>query len=642
MKFIPFLLFISASIFAQNSAKQQVVEAKIEKVTVFLNGAEVTRIGKVNILAGRTELVFKGISPQIDKQSIQVKSEGRFTVLSVVNQMGNQQEKEKQGEITKLDTQKELIEDKIKTERTNLTVFKREEEMLVKNQNVGGVSTGLKIEEFKLAVEYQRSRMQEVLSKQLEIERNIKKLESEIKKVNQLLTDLTVVQSSNSSEIIVTVAAKELVNGALTISYFVENAGWTPTYDLRVEDISKPINLAYKANVYQFSGENWKEVKLTVSTANPKQKGTPPLLNNWIWGIPNNYSSYYNSIDNQPKNLSEITGKVRFSGDLSAVPGASVQIKGTNFGTTTDANGFYRINIPPNLSKTGIVLTVSSVGFMKQEITVNNRSEIDVNLIEDMKALEEVAVVGYGSQRKSESPKMDDVLQGRAAGVDVRIRGNSTIKSTPVPLEISEKDAPTSQQFEIKIPYNIPSDGKVYTVEIKEEEIPAVYEYYCVPKIDRDAFLTAKVIDWEKYRLLEGETNLYLEGTYLGKSSLNLSNKDTLSISLGRDKNIIVNRTRVKASQKKQFIGSSKVDTRFYEIVVRNTKKQAINLVIDDQFPLSFNKEVEVNDKDAPEASTNNDTGKITWKFSLEPTNEKKLNMRYTVKSPKVGYLEVE
>jgi hypothetical protein len=640
MKFIPFLLFISASIFAQNSAKQQVVEAKIEKVTVFLNGAEVTRIGKVSMTAGRTELVFRGISPQIDKQSIQVKSEGRFTVLSVVNQMGNQLEKEKQVEITKLDAQKELIEDKIKTERTNLTVFKREEEMLVKNQNVGGVSTGLKIEEFKLAVEYQRSRMQEVLTKQLEIERNIKKLDNEIKKVNQQLTDLTVVQSSNSSEIIVTVSAKELVNGALTISYFVENAGWTPTYDLRVEDISKPINLAYKANVYQFSGENWKEVKLTVSTANPKQKGTPPLLNNWIWGIPNNYSNYYNSIDNQVKNLTEVTGKVRFSGDLSSVPGASVQIKGTNFGTTTDANGFYRINIPPNLSKTGIVLIISSVGFMKQEVTVNNRSEIDVNLAEDVKALEEVAVVGYGVQRKSE---MDGIFQGRAAGVDVRIRGNSTIsKSASVPLEITEKDAPTSQQFEIKMPYNIPSDGKVYTVEIKEEEIPAIYEYYCVPKIDRDAFLTAKVIDWEKYKLLEGETNLYLEGTYLGKSSLNLSNKDTLNVSLGRDKNIIVNRTRVKASQKKQFIGSSKIDTRSYEIVIRNTKKQAINLVIDDQFPLSFNKEVEVNDKEAPEASTNSDTGKITWKFNLEPTNEKKLNMKYTVKSPKVGYLEVE
>jgi Domain of unknown function (DUF4139)/N-terminal domain of unknown function (DUF4140) len=640
MKFIPFLLFISASIFAQNSAKQQVVEAKIEKVTVFLNGAEVTRIGKVSMAAGRTELVFRGISPQIDKQSIQVKSEGRFTVLSVVNQMGNQLEKEKQVEITKLDAQKELIEDKIKTEKTNLTVFKREEEMLVKNQNVGGVSTGLKIEEFKLAVEYQRSRMQEVLTKQLEIERNIKKLESEIKKINQQLTDLTVVQSSNSSEIIVTVSAKELVNGALTISYFVENAGWTPTYDLRVEDISKPINLAYKANVYQFSGENWKEVKLTVSTANPKQKGTPPLLNNWIWGIPNNYSNYYNSIDNQVKNLTEITGKVRFSGDLSSVPGASVQIRGTNFGTTTDANGFYRINIPPNLSKTGIVLIISSVGFMKQEVTVNNRSEIDVNLAEDVKALEEVAVVGYGVQRKSE---MDGILQGRAAGVDVRMRGNSTIsKSASVPLEITEKDAPTSQQFEIKMPYNIPSDGKVYTVEIKEEEIPAIYEYYCVPKIDRDAFLTAKVIDWEKYKLLEGETNLYLEGTYLGKSSLNLSNKDTLSVSLGRDKNIIVNRIRVKASQKKQFIGSSKIDTRSYEIIIRNTKKQAINLVIDDQFPLSFNKEVEVNDKEAPEASTNNDTGKITWKFNLEPTNEKKLNMKYTVKSPKVGYLEVE
>lgn len=618
------------------SQAQQSVNSKIDKVTLFLNGAFVERSAKTSLVNGKTELVFKGVSPQIDKQSLQVKGEGKFTVLSVSHQLGNLLDKFKQEEITKIEVQKVFVEDKIKIEKNNLLVYKREEEMLLKNQVIGGTYSGMKANDLKESVEFQRLRMQEVLNKQLEFERSLRKLDEEIRKVNQQLTEINISKDITMSEVIVTVSAKENVaNAIFQISYFVQNAGWTPTYDFRVETLTEPINITYKANVYQYSGEDWKDVKLSLSTANPRKNGVAPVLKNWVLGVRNDYSEYLNNI-NAPINdaVTEVRGKVIAKNGGDALQGIMINLKGTSLGTATDINGNYKINIPPNLI-TKKVLEFSFVGMKKQEVNISSNI-INVEMEDDFNSLDEVVVVGYGTQKRTD---LTGVLEGRVSGLN--IRGNNSMKKTEL-INIDEKEAPTSQSFDILIPYSIPSDGKVYVVEVKEDEITAIYEHFCVPKIDTDVFLNAKIIDWEKYKLLEGEASLFVDGTYLGKSKLNLSNKDTLNLSFGRDKNVSVTRTKLKDFQKRQFIGSYKSEQRAYEISVRNTKNEPINLVLEDQFPVSKMKEVNVEDKEAPEAEINEETGKLIWRKKVWPTKEQKFTFKYTVKSPKSGFVEVE
>lgn len=611
------------------SQAQQSVNSKIDKVTLFLNGAFVERSAKTSLVNGKTELVFKGVSPQIDKQSLQVKGEGKFTVLSVSHQLGNLLDKSKQEEITKIEVQKVFVEDKIKIEKNNLLVYKREEEMLLKNQVIGGTYSGMKANDLKESVEFQRLRMQEVLNKQLEFERSLRKLDEEIRKVNQQLTEINTSKDITMSEVIVTVSAKENVaNAIFQISYFVQNAGWTPTYDFRVEKLTEPINITYKANVYQYSGEDWKDVKLSLSTANPRKNGVAPVLKNWFLGVRNDYSEYLNNI-NAPVNdaVTEVRGKVNAKNGGDALPGVTVTLKSTSLGTQTDVNGNFKINIPPNLTAKK-VLKFSMVGMNTQEVNISSNI-INVEMEEDSKTLDEVVVVGYGVQRKT-------AMTG--AMTEIRDSKGNRVQR----LEVDEKEAPTSQSFDILIPYSIPSDGKVYVVEVKEDEIPAIYEHFCVPKIDTDVFLNAKIIDWEKYKLLEGEASLFVDGTYLGKSKLNLSNKDTLNLSFGRDKNVSVTRTKLKDFQKRQFIGSYKSEQRAYEISVRNTKNEPINLVLEDQFPVSKMKEVNVEDKEAPEAEINEETGKLIWRKKVLPAKEQKFTFKYTVKSPKSGFVEVE
>ena len=94
-------------------------------------------------------------------------------------------------------------------------------------------------------------------------------------------------------------------------------------------------------------------------------------------------------------------------------------------------------------------------------------------------------------------------------------------------------------------------------------DLPAFYQYYCVPKIDKDAFLIANIVDWEKYNLLEGEANVFFEDTYVGKTLMDVRYaSDTLEISLGRDKKVSVNREKIKDFTNKQFIGNNKEETR--------------------------------------------------------------------------------
>ncbi len=97
--------------------------------------------------------------------------------------------------------------------------------------------------------------------------------------------------------------------------------------------------------------------------------------------------------------------------------------------------------------------------------------------------------------------------------------------------------------------------------------------------MDPSAFLTAKIINWQDYNLQSGEASLYFEGTYLGKTYIDLdATADTLALSLGKDNAVKISRKLVKEFSSKKFIGSNRTETREYEISVRNTKSVPVNI----------------------------------------------------------------
>jgi hypothetical protein len=412
------------------------------------------------------------------------------------------------------------------------------------------------------------------------------------------------------------VDSKETKNVNFHLFYNVKDAGWYPSYDVRVKDVTKPLNVLMNANVFQRSGETWKNISVFLSTGNPNDNATPSQLQPWRLGFYDPTVSFRNQ-----GTLGLATGRVT-NDEGEPIPGATVLIEGSNLGTATDKNGFFRLeNFSPNS-----VLQVSSVGFESKEVPLQP-GYFTISLQPARQALQEVVVLGYGSSK---------ALRGKTSGVEVNDETRSKNKQSMKPVTVATQYEPTTTVYKIQDKYNLETDGKTTTIGIKQFEIPALYNYFSVPKIDPSAFLSANIVNWQDYDLQSGEASLYYEGSYLGKTYIDLgSASDTLSLSLGKDNGIKVSRKTVKEYSSKHFIGSNKTETKTYEISVKNNKRVAVTLNVTGQVPVSITKEINVDDVKTPEAQLDKETGIATWNFTLQPGDEKKLQISYSVKYPK-------
>ncbi len=190
--------------------------------------------------------------------------------------------------------------------------------------------------------------------------------------------------------------------------------------------------------------------------------------------------------------------------------------------------------------------------------------------------------------------------------------------------------------FDIDIPYDIASNGKIHSVVLKELKIQVRYNYYAAPRIEKEAFLMAKLINYSNLNFLAGEANIIFEGTYVGKTLINPNQtSDTLSVNMGRDKRISMTRTKLIDTSGIKFLSSYKEQIFSYEITVRNNKKESILLLLKDQYPVSTNKEITVELLQNDGAKIDLETGILLWNLNLGASETKKIRLSYKVKYPK-------
>lgn len=232
--------------------------------------------------------------------------------------------------------------------------------------------------------------------------------------------------------------------------------------------------------------------------------------------------------------------------------------------------------------------------------------------------------------------EMDTInREGLLNTVNTGIAQKLTNKVTPVKYKtvaVSELTA----SFAIANPYTIPSDAKPYEVDIASYSLDAGYSYVAVPKLDRSAFLVAKISGWEKLNLMDGPMNVYFKNAYVGQSAINTRFvEDTLELSLGRDNQILVTRTKKEDMGSKKLLGSTRKESFKYEIVVKNNKKQTINIEVQDQLPVSLESDIVVDADDISGASHDLPTGKLKWNTSINPGASVTYNLVFSVKYPK-------
>jgi uncharacterized protein (TIGR02231 family) len=518
---------------AQENTK--VISSIITHVTVFNNGAQVTSMSDISLPQGITMLILRGLSPYIDKQSIQVKGKGKFIVLSVSNEINYLSGIEEKAEIDNL--RKKIDELVLKSEdgKMQISILKEEESFLIANKNVNGKQENLEAANFKTLFDFYKNSLTLIRTEILAGERKVNESEKELTKLRQQLDALQSKNNLPSDEVTITVKADASINAKLEINYLVQNAGWYPSYDIRVTKLNEPVSLVYKANVYQNTGVSWNNVSLTFSNASPNKSGNVPALNPY-------YLDYLITSQNVFEDRTKKSAPSMM--EMKAVPGVALS-----------------------------------------------------------KAAEEV--------------------------------------SGPVGFVASENT--TSIEFNVDVSYSIPSEGKSKSIDMMNLELPASFEYQTVPKLVKEAFLIAKVHDWEQYNLLQGEANLYFENTFVGKSVLDTKSvTDTMNISLGHDMGIIVKREKRKNFTNEKFIGNNKIVTLSWEISIRNSKSDLVSLRVSDQIPVSQNKEITVETLELSGGRLDEKTGFVNWNPELKPGETKNIILTYSVKYPKETRVNIE
>ena len=583
------LLSLSMVVSVQANGDENIVPSVLKSAMVYRVGAELTHSAKATLSQGNNELIIDDISNRIDINSLQIGSNGNVTILSVEFSTNFLKPETKLPIVKRLEDSLESVKDELTKVQVVLKTDQELLDLLKANKEIRGDQTGVSVAELTKMMDYYKS-------KTLELQNEISRYrEKEIKlldltgKITRQIKEEEQKNNKTIGKLLLQLYCPLAGQYDFTISYVTPSASWNPSYDLRVENINKPVALAYKAKLLQYTGLDWRQVKLALSTSVPAQHNNAPEINTW-------FLAYVN-----PLNVLPSPASVSMQEWAGAPVASGLQIRGANslsgaYEKTDHAEPLYVVNGSP---------------MSKEEF-----NRIDKKAIKTMNVLKDASATAvYGS---------------RAAGGVVQV----TLKEMGDYVNI--KDNELNVVFDIDMPYDVPSNGKEQNVNLKDFKMPAHYKYYSVPRLDKDAYLVGEIVDWEALNLLPGEANIIFEGTYIGKTSIDANSvQDTLNLTLGRDKRVMITREKLTDFSSVKFLGANKKQTFTYEITVRNNKKEAIQMELRDQYPLSTNKDIEVELLQSDGASVNAETGILTWKPQLAPGEIKKYRVSYSVKYPK-------
>lgn len=599
MRLFPFFL-LSILCFSFKIPEPKIkTNASLKSVTVYRSGANMEHTAFANLNSGNSELIIEGISSYVDINSIQVNCPSQVTILGIEFSNDYLSPENQSPEILILKDSLDKLVEEISKINIQITTSSDMIEILRVNRDIKGSQTGVSVAELAKLMEYYKTQSLLLQNNILKFRKQKTELEKRQSSISNQIVEEQKKNTKSSGRLIIQLSSALAGSYEFKINYISQNAFWTPYYDIRAENIKSPLKFIYKAKISQSTGIDWKKVKLFLSTATPKNYGTAPTLQTWFLG----YINPVNSINRSLAKANTIPAYKEYDAETSSTKLESVVIRG---------QGSISSNSQP-------LYIVNGVPMEKSEF-----DKISPNSIKSTEILKDGAATAlYGSR-------------GSAGVIIITLKDGLEDYIT---VSSSELDV----TYEISIPYDVPTTGKPQIATLKEAVVPASYKYYAVPKLQSDAFLLAEVTDWQSLNLLPGEANIIFEGTYIGKSFIDpFSLTDTLNLTLGVDKRVVIKKEKLTDFSSVKFLGSNKIQTITYELTVKNNKSEPINIILKDQYPVSTNKEIDVNLLQGKDGSVNDETGVITWAIQVAPGKSEKRRISYSVKYPKDKIINIQ
>ena len=554
MKSLLIFVFCLTIVKANAAETEKTIKSKPEKIIVYTQGAQVHRNTLVNLVAGQNTIIFSGLENCINASAIQASGNGNFIIADIQHEVHYPEfDKAKLNGDVRYKKLLKQVNDSLQELNYLIEDITYKSDALSTEKNVllnyslyKGQSKRDSIASLKDGLNYLREKLYNINTEQLKLKREREKLEAKKIILNERIVNVSreLTNQNNTGEveqvdyrILVHVIADQATQATVSLNYYITNAGWTPSYDLRAMSNEQNVKLTYKAQIHQESGIDWGNVKLVLSTANPNRSYNIPSLSPWYLG----YNPY-----------------------------------------------------KQNNNKDSRVLSAPAAG------------------------------AGYSDNAKK-ADDFSDLEQEQK-----EIAAQNAYYYTSVSENVIETE------YEIKLNYNIPSDGKEHFAAIMVKDLKTNYRYKAIPKLNNNVYLTAVLSDWEDAITMGGEASIYYDGSYVGNTSLLPGGtEDTIQLSLGIDKNIAIKRQKIKEKCSQKVLDNDILHQYTYEITMKNSRATKIDIEVEDQLPLAQDKSVVVDRKELSGAKYDEVTGILKWRSTIQAKDSKKLTLMYQVKAPK-------
>jgi hypothetical protein len=641
------LIIVLSALVISTFADEKKVTSDVVNVTIFKDRALVIREAFVDLAKGQHTLIFSDITTDIKDESVRinvpgfnakildVKIERRFTTQSRRESLQNIDDK-----IDKLQQ-----EDKVVFDRIEILNSKKEFVDALKAESGRYYSQTMLLkpnaqQQWNASLQFIDKNLSEIYSDIRHLTRQRVKFAEEIRALEFEKEQVNYVKSENYKEIIVKIEVVQSGRIELQPTYLVNNASWYPTYDARVDTRQKRTELSYYAMVQQTTGEDWQDINLTLSTADPVSVTSLPKLEKWVLDTrrrlskqtpqpprntsASNYSIEYNQNRGLPAGMGSVSGYVVDQQTGEPLVGANLFFEGTTLGTVADINGKFAIT---NVDQGRKTLAVKYIGYEDVSAKMIVREKYNAEMIIEMvPSVIEGETIMVTAQAESPMYSINQSLS------------SSTVSSLPVKLEFSDAYTKAlSTVFALKTKNDIPSDNNAHKITVFKENLEADFNYMAIPKINPKVFLKGKMINSTTYPLLEGELNVFVDNDFVNRAYLGIIvPTDTLELALGVDEGIQVDKSMLKRFvESKGLLGNKKRVTYDLEIRVKNNKTTNERIEIKDQLPDVANEDIKVELlKPAATEIAVKKNNELIWNLTLKAGEERVIPIKYYVEFP--------
>jgi hypothetical protein len=620
-KYLFSLTLVFFTFFLQAKEKNELnVSSKVEKVTIYLKGAQVSRTALSKAIKGTNIIRFQSLSPYIEANSIQIRTDKRISLQSIKFERNFLSKDKVNKSVDSLQRLLLHLGDSVKIYNADLNIVNKSIELI--NSNISlGQRPSAEIKELSIFYE---ARLKSLIKEQLRLNdkisifrKSIKDFENQVKEINGREKNKDV-----SGEIVIEFTSENSQDINFDFNYYLSQASWIPYYDVFASEINQAIETKFKANVRQDSGEDWSNIKLVLSSENPLREKQLPILNPY-------YIDHRGYINSYKTSFGTMNGRV-INDSNEPLIGASILIEGTTIGTISDINGNFTLPIIAGDNQ----VIVSYVGYEDQILKLKNGPQVVT--MSEAHLLEEVIVQAVDNDGSSPSIRGNRTNETTYFIDGMRlvggVAGGVSVRKNMAGLQSKLINRISGFEYEIAGFTNINSGENGKIIDINSFEIDAEFEYAAIPKLSNDVYLKAVTKEWDSENLIDGEMNVYYANTYIGKSIFFANDADSLILSLGIDKDVKVKRLKGQNSSKKPFLASKKIEKREWLYFVQNNKNTMIKIDIIDQLPISNETNVEVIFEKSKGIIYDKINGQVTWPLNIEAKSKKEFTFLYEVK----------